>query len=44
MLDREEITDIFEEFLNEFGMFTNFQSWIEDKGFSLSEFGMTEED
>lgn len=39
----EEITEVFEEFLNDNGLFSQFKEFIEDKGYTLDELGMKDE-
>jgi hypothetical protein len=43
-LSKEEIGRVFEDFLNENGMWQIFKDFIEEKGYSLSELGIDEDD
>ena len=43
-MSKEEITQLIEQFINEYGLFYRFKNWLEEKGYSLSEIGITEED
>ncbi len=41
-MEKEEIAQIFEDFLNEKGMWYAFTEWLDNKGYKLSELGLTE--
>ena len=43
MLDKEQLAEEFENFLNENGMWQNFKSWVEEKGYEVADFGMEDE-
>ena len=43
-LPTKEIIETFDEFLNDHSMFKQFKSWIEEKGYSLEEFGMKDDE
>ena len=40
MLDKDQLAEEFENFLNESGQWQNFKEWIEQKGYKLSDYGM----
>jgi len=42
-MDKEAIVEEFENFLNEHGSWITFKNWIEDKGYTLDEFGMEDD-
>jgi hypothetical protein len=42
-MKEEEIIEQFELFLNESGNWINFKSWIEDHGYTMSDFKMKDE-
>lgn len=44
VLDTKDIVDLFENFLNESGQWSNFKEWIEDQGYKLEEFGMEDDE
>lgn len=43
MLDKETILQVFEDFLNHTGQFYSFKDFIEKQGYTLEEFGMSED-
>jgi hypothetical protein len=43
MLDKEQLAEEFESFLNEYGQWQNFKGWIEEKGYRVADFGMEDE-
>jgi hypothetical protein len=43
MLDKKQLAEEFENFLNESGQWQNFKGWIEDKGYELADFGIEDE-
>jgi hypothetical protein len=43
MLDKEQLAEEFENFLNENGMWQTFKSWTEEKGYEVADFGMEDE-
>lgn len=43
MLDKKILSEEFENFLNENGLWNTFKSWAENKGYQVSEFGMEDE-
>lgn len=43
MLEKNELIEEFENFLNENGLFQNFKSWAEEKGYKITEFGMEDD-
>lgn len=43
-MDQEEIVQEFTDFLDEMGLFYEFKNWAQIRGYSLEDFGMTEED
>jgi hypothetical protein len=43
MLNKEELSQELEEFLNQSGQWLAFKSFIEAKGYALSEFGIEDE-
>ena len=42
-MEKQEIIEIFSQFLNENGMFYQFKEFIESQGYSLAEMGLTED-
>ena len=44
MIDKKELADLFEEFLNDNSMFWVFKKYIEERGYSLPELGIEDED
>jgi len=42
MLDTKEIIELFEDYLNENGLFFDFKDWAEEKGYTLEELGISE--
>ena len=42
-LSKEQITEIFEDFLNDKGIYWDFKSFIEEKGYNVAELGFVEE-
>jgi len=40
MLDKEQLAEEFENFLNESGQWQNFKEWIEEQGYEVADFGM----
>lgn len=42
-MSKEEIAELFEQFLNETGNWYNFKSFIEKQGYTLEELGFTDE-
>ena len=44
MIDRKELTDLFEEFLNDNSMFWIFKDYIEERGYTLPELGIEDEE
>ena len=44
MIDRKELTDLFEEFLNDNSMFWIFKDYIEERGYTLLELGIEDEE
>ena len=42
-MEKKEIVEEFESFLNETGQWQHFKAWILSKGYELSEFGMEDE-
>lgn len=43
-LPLEEIVNIFDEYLNDNGMWQDFKKYIEEKGYRLEELGMKEDE
>lgn len=44
MLSNKEIAQELENYLNEKGLWGDFQDWIESKGYKLAEFGLPEDE
>lgn len=42
MLEQEEMSKVFDQFINENGLFQQFKTFIESQGYTLAEFGMEE--
>jgi hypothetical protein len=42
-MDKEELIELFDRYLNEIGKYYSFQEWIEKQGYSMSELGFKEE-
>ena len=40
---KEELAELLDNYLNESGMFSNFKEWIESKGYTLEESGISED-
>lgn len=43
-MNKEELVQIFDQFLNEHGQWQNFKDYIEGQGYTLSELGFPDED
>lgn len=43
-VEREEIIEVFDMYINDNGLFYDFKKYIEDKGYSLEELGFNEDD
>lgn len=43
-MSKEEIAELFEQFLNEIGQWYNFKEFIESRGYNLEELGFQDED
>lgn len=44
IMSKEEIAELFEQFLNETGQWYNFKEFIESQGYNLEELGFKDED
>lgn len=42
-LTQEELKNLFQDFLDEQGIFFDFKAFIQDRGYKLSELGMSED-
>lgn len=42
-LNAQTIAEVLDDFINNYGMFNEFEKFIKDKGYKLEEFGMTED-
>lgn len=42
-LSKEEIIELFDQFLNEHSQFYVFKEWLEEKGYTLAELGIKED-
>lgn len=42
-MDREELVQIFDRFLNETGNWNKFEEWLEEQGYSMEELGFTDD-
>lgn len=43
-MEKTEIVELFDRFINEFGMFNHFKKWIEDEGYTLDEIGIKDDE
>jgi hypothetical protein len=43
LLSQKSVTDLFVNFLNEFGQWSEFETWLEDQGYKLEELGIEED-
>lgn len=43
-MDKETIIEQFEDFLNEYGLFYKFKDFINDRGYTVEELGIREDD
>jgi len=43
IVDKKELTELFEDFLNENSMFWVFKNYIEERAYNLKELGMDDE-
>ena len=43
MIDQVEMKEVFENFINENGMFHNFKEYVENQGYCMQDFDMPEE-
>jgi hypothetical protein len=43
-MDREELIQLFDEFINEHGLFYIFKEWVEDRGYTLDKVGIKDEE
>jgi hypothetical protein len=43
-MDKQEVIEIVDEFLNDVGHFQGFKLWLESRGYTLEELGFQSED
>lgn len=43
-LSKKEIVEIFEDFLNNNGLWNDFKDFVEEKGYQVTELGFSEDD
>ena len=43
-MSKQEIAELFEEFLNENGQWHTFKNWLQERGYDLTDVCMTDED
>ena len=42
-MEKEEIIDLLDQYLNEKGMWVDFTEWVESRGYTVSELGFEDE-
>lgn len=42
-MEKKELIELFEQFLNEHGQWYSFKDWVEDQGYTIEELGFTDE-
>lgn len=43
MIDTKEMTELIDLFINEYGLFYKFKEFVEERGYTLSDFGIEDE-
>lgn len=43
-MDKEELVELFDRFINENGLWFEFKTWVESQGYSVSELGFPDDE